>query len=547
MPALFLQLRRNTEFWAQEPQIGLGERVSFGDDPLLLPALRGLRPPDPAARQLRQGERPLERVQGAPARLQAEAAPRAARVDAARGLVARRARRRGSTGSRSAAATRRGRAAWRRRPACRRCARGAVFFGEPRFMIAARKALPLFRKPPPAGVRVPSSGGYHYVLYSFAPGLRVLNAFLQAVTGLHDYAELSRRRRARAGSSARATAPPGARLPRYDTGRWSYYALPNKNLSTMDYHVLVTGFLENLCERTEGARLLPHGAALHALLEARAAARRRPANGEPAPGPAMRRTSSSRRRARRARLAAPGAGGARARGAARTARSCATTPTCRRAPRPTCRRPRAGVGAGPRAAVGPHRRVRQALARALEAGEITAEQRDEWRAAYNRALRTRARLAGARRVQLSAVIETLERDRGARAAHRRAGCPRSSSSSSATRSTGRAAPTPASGQRVSFAGSQLVFQYYPGHGLQIQPLANFGKANALWRAGRAERPARAARRAGRDPVAPRALHDLGVLVRLRRRRAAVDERDGAGHGDPGAVARRRSCSGTAPT
>jgi hypothetical protein len=39
---------------------------------------------------------------------------------------------------------------------------------------------------------------------------------------------------------------------------------------------------------------------------------------------------------------------------------------------------------------------------------------------------------------------------------------------------------PASGTRVTFAGSPLLFEYYPGQGLQIQPLGNFGKANAAW-------------------------------------------------------------------
>jgi hypothetical protein len=120
-------------------------------------------------------------------------------------------------------------------------------------MKAATGALPLFLKPPPLGVRVDSGRGSHYVLYSFSPGLRVLNAFLQAVTGLYDYAKLSDDRRARrlfkAGDRAARR-----ETPRYDTGSWSYYALPNRNLSTWDYHVLVTGFLENLCERT-GARV----------------------------------------------------------------------------------------------------------------------------------------------------------------------------------------------------------------------------------------------------------------------------------------------------
>jgi hypothetical protein len=35
-----------------------------------------------------------------------------------------------------------------------------------------------------------------------------------------------------------------------------------------------------------------------------------------------------------------------------------------------------------------------------------------------------------------------------------------------------------SGQRVTFAGSEVVWQYVPGQGIQLHPLANFGKLNA---------------------------------------------------------------------
>src|SRR5436190_2063991 len=42
-------------------------------------------------------------------------------------------------------------------------------------------------------------------------------------------------------------------------------------------------------------------------------------------------------------------------------------------------------------------------------------------------------------------------------------------------------PLLGSGQRVSFEDSELVWQYVPDEGLQIHPLANFGKLNALWR------------------------------------------------------------------
>ena len=33
---------------------------------------------------------------------------------------------------------------------------------------------------------------------------------------------------------------------------------------------------------------------------------------------------------------------------------------------------------------------------------------------------------------------------------------------------------------MTFAGSPVLLEYYPGEGLQVQPLANFGKANAAW-------------------------------------------------------------------
>ena len=40
-------------------------------------------------------------------------------------------------------------------------------------------------------------------------------------------------------------------------------------------------------------------------------------------------------------------------------------------------------------------------------------------------------------------------------------------------------PFPASRGYVQFRGSQMLFEYYVGEGLQLQPLANFKKANAL--------------------------------------------------------------------
>jgi D-glucuronyl C5-epimerase-like protein len=152
-------------------------------------------------------------------------------------------------------------------------------------------------------------------------------------------------------------------------------------------------------------------------------------------------------------------------------------------PRPAGR-VHAGAAPAARAAAGPT--VGKVLADALEAGQITADQRREWRRAYRRALRTRRDLSGPRKTQLKAVIEILE-------GIARAGQLDASRMPALFLQLERNTeywpdrPYPASGQRVSFADSELIFQYYPGDGLQIQPLANFGRANGLWRAGREER------------------------------------------------------------
>ena len=39
---------------------------------------------------------------------------------------------------------------------------------------------------------------------------------------------------------------------------------------------------------------------------------------------------------------------------------------------------------------------------------------------------------------------------------------------------------PASAARVSVGGDPLVYAYYPGHGLQFQPLFNWTKVNGYW-------------------------------------------------------------------
>ena len=55
---------------------------------------------------------------------------------------------------------------------------------------------------------------------------------------------------------------------------------------------------------------------------------------------------------------------------------------------------------------------------------------------------------------------------------------------------------PGSGARLRFGGSRVIFQYFPGMGLQIHPLANFGQANGYWYGRTNSRSALAARRPG---------------------------------------------------
>ena len=126
--------------------------------------------------------------------------------------------------------------------------RSARLLGNPRYARYARATLGAFSRWPGNGVRVNSSGGRHYLLYSFAPGLRVLNGHLQAIIGLHDHWQVSGSTRARALYQAGSRSAQ-RELRRYDLGNWSRYAQGGGRASR-EYHALVTLFLERHCQRT---------------------------------------------------------------------------------------------------------------------------------------------------------------------------------------------------------------------------------------------------------------------------------------------------------
>jgi hypothetical protein len=131
------------------------------------------------------------------------------------------------------------------------------------YLQLAHQALGLFTAAPPLGVRVPAPHGARYVQYSFAPGTDIINAFLQALIGLYDYAKTSGDPEAQALFDA-GDAEAQAELPRFDTGAWSLYQPGVED--SLSYHELVTGFLDELCSRTQAAIYCTTAQHFHAYL-----------------------------------------------------------------------------------------------------------------------------------------------------------------------------------------------------------------------------------------------------------------------------------------
>jgi hypothetical protein len=72
-------------------------------------------------------------------------------------------------------------------------------------------------------------------------------------------------------------------------------------------------------------------------------------------------------------------------------------------------------------------------------------------------------------------------------------------------------PVPAPGWRTTFGRDPTVFQYYPGRGLQLQPLASWGRANAIAGACLAALRSQTTRDTCREAAMTRALDRLASL------------------------------------
>jgi hypothetical protein len=123
-------------------------------------------------------------------------------------------------------------------------------FHDPSYLTLAANSLGIFRLAPTTGVRVPTAAGARYLQYSFAPDTSIINAFLQSLIGLYDYAQASGNPVARQLFAA-GNAEAQAEVPQFDTGAWSLYQPGVED--SLDYHELVTGFLQQLCSRTQAA------------------------------------------------------------------------------------------------------------------------------------------------------------------------------------------------------------------------------------------------------------------------------------------------------
>ncbi|HEY3020381.1 MAG TPA: D-glucuronyl C5-epimerase family protein [Solirubrobacteraceae bacterium] len=161
-----------------------------------------------------------------------------------------------------------------------------------------------------------------------------------------------------------------------------------------------------------------------------------------------------------------------------------------RAPR-SCATARA-AGGGPT--------VLGSLARLERAGALSAADHDRYEAAYRHARVVRDRLSGLRKDELSGVIAAVQR-LAARRTLTASRVPVVFLQLERNTEYWPAQPVPRApqpkvrpcagkaglgGARVMFGDDPVVFQWYPGQGLQIQQLATFGRANALANACRPE-------------------------------------------------------------
>ncbi len=115
-------------------------------------------------------------------------------------------------------------------------------------------------------------------------------------------------------------------------------------------------------------------------------------------------------------------------------------------------------------------------------GEITEAAYKQDSAAYSAAQRSLKKLSGTRRIELGSVLANLRAitASGSLSASR---LPALILTLERNRQWWTTEPLIANGERVSFPGSEIVWEYYAGQGIEIQWLGTFGEANGYYLSG----------------------------------------------------------------
>lgn len=143
---------------------------------------------------------------------------------------------------------------------------------------------------------------------------------------------------------------------------------------------------------------------------------------------------------------------------------------------------RSSAGGSPRAAAAASSAVATALLRLRRSGAIGQAEYARYTGALAAAQRTLGRLSGTRAVELGAVLANIRRI-AATGLLSPGRLPSLFLTLERNRSWWAEKYLLGSGQRVSFPGSLLVWEYYPGQGIEIQWLATFGEANGFYLSG----------------------------------------------------------------
>ena len=268
MPLLFLQLRRNRDYWASRPFPAVGDQVTFRGSEIVFQyfAGRGLQ------------FHPLSNfkkanlLHGACRRAAGGGQPVCgARPPGPRkGTPCRPARLRHLLDELTRLKVQRGRSfvAWEymfdfgggtppwisgmaQSTAIVALGRGAQLLGRPDYNATAQAALGAFEANRPVGVRTRGPmGGVHYLQYSFAPRLYIFNAFFQSLIGLRDFGRLAGDQRA-TGLFQSGEPEARAEVAHSDIGDWSRYSFRGR-ASTPLYHELLREVLQGLGRRIGG-------------------------------------------------------------------------------------------------------------------------------------------------------------------------------------------------------------------------------------------------------------------------------------------------------